>query len=106
LSLFVGVAILAIVGSLPFPVGPFTLGGIVNAIVLALGLGAILILLQDRLRILRETPTTGRANGQPSVTMLPPRAEEARAIPPPILDDVPQPPGMDNLPPGFKWWDD
>ncbi len=101
LGLLVGVALLAIVASLP------VIGWIINAIAAFLGLGAILIILQSRVEAARDATATPRI-----VTVSPPtmprRGEDPRLVPPPppILDDNPQPPGMGNLPDGFKWWED
>jgi hypothetical protein len=37
---------------------------------------------------------------------LPSRSTEAHQFPPPMLDSGSRAPGMDNLPAGFRWWDD
>ena len=100
LSLGIGVLVLAILGSLPAP-----LGWIVNAVALFLGLGAILSVLQTQLRALRESPAeTPRYAAEKQE--LPRSPEDARQFPPPIINDKPAAPGMDNLPEGFEWWDD
>ncbi len=102
LSLGVGIVALAFLGSLP------TVGWIVNGVALFLGLGAILIVLQTQLRTFRETsPVPSRyPRYAPDKPELPRSPEDARQFPPPILDDRPVAPGMDNLPEGFEWWDE
>lgn len=86
-ALALGVLILAVISSLPM------IGDVFNALALFLGLGAILTLVQRELDHARHpTPTRARSAG-------------TLQIPPPILEDLPSGPGMDNLPDGFKWWD-
>jgi hypothetical protein len=87
-SLLLGIFILSIFASLPI------VGWLVSAVALFLGLGAILILLQEKLE---------KARTAPPVTT-PADAIEARQTPPPIVEDGPREPGMENLPQGFQWW--
>lgn len=95
-ELLVGCFLLALLFSLP------VIGWLLSAVAAFLGLGAILTHLQGyfearrRLSIVRISPSTS----------LPSRSEEARHYPPPMLDSGSNGPGMDNLPPGFQWWDD
>lgn len=100
ISLFAGVFILAVLSSIP------TFGWIFNALALALGLGAILIMLQNQLRTLRERTLVPSPYAARYVfeRQLPPRPEAARQLPPPMLDEAPRPIGTDNLPEGFDWW--
>jgi hypothetical protein len=96
ISLLVGLALLALAGSLP------VIGWVVNAVVVFLGLGAVLIVLQAQLRSYRDgAPASIRVT-----PILVKSGYETPVFPPPMLDDGPKTPGMDNLPPGFKWWDD
>lgn len=85
IGLLIGVLLLAFTASLP------AIGWAVNAIAAFMGLGAILILLLERIVSNRQTAPA-------------PALEEARQSPPPIPEDTPRPPGMDNLPEGFNWW--
>jgi hypothetical protein len=103
ISLIAGVAILAVTASLPF------VGWLFNAVALFLGLGAILTVLQHQWQRFRETtptPVTYPAGYPLTFPPLPSRSEDARHIPPPIIDDSDVPPGLDNLPDGFTWWTD
>lgn len=95
ISLVVGAAILSLLAWLPF------VGSVVTALALALGLGAV-IMAVTRIQF-REPPRP-----QPhSATVLPRRIESSRQIlPPPVIEDGPSSPGMENLPEGFEWWDE
>jgi hypothetical protein len=88
ISLLIGVAVLALLSSLPF------VGWLVNALALFLGLGAILTLLHEELQRTRmqlQGVTAGSTiQGQP--------------VPPPVTDE-PRDPGLENLPEGFHWWE-
>ncbi|HVU11511.1 MAG TPA: hypothetical protein VHD90_09545 [Phototrophicaceae bacterium] len=86
-SLAAGAVFLALVSSLPY------VGLIVNALAAFFGLGAILTLLQEQLEN-RSTPPLAA----------PTLPEQARQLPPPIIEDRALGPGMDNLPEGFHWW--
>ncbi|MFN8371815.1 MAG: polymer-forming cytoskeletal protein [Anaerolineae bacterium] len=85
-SLFIGVGLMALATPLP------VIGLIVYGIAAALGLGAVLSVVQGQIRAARENNT------------LPPLPEDVP--PPPPLAIEPLGPGMDNLPPGFRMWDD
>jgi hypothetical protein len=101
LSLFVGVALLSLTASLPI------IGWIFNGVSLFVGFGAILIILRTRVEQIRETAPI--APPRYTVTLpplLPRQSEEARQFPPPMIDDATRPPGMDNLPEGFQFWED
>jgi cytoskeletal protein CcmA (bactofilin family) len=95
-GLLVGTTLVALLISLP------TVGLILNAIAAFLGLGGILIGILATIRGARDRlySPTGQA--------FPSRSSRASAypLPPPLPEDVPSRPGMDNLPPGFRWWDD
>lgn len=95
LSLTIGTALLALFASLPL------IGWMFNAMALFLGLGAILVTILTQIRQLRETTAAPAPvyYGADTVVLTP-----TPHFPPPILED--QPRGMDNLPDGFKWWDD
>jgi hypothetical protein len=96
-SLLVGVTLLALLGSLP------TIGWVINAVALFLGLGAILTVIQGEMRALRDnvahTAPVYYAEGESDAT-----ADETAisvTMPPPMLEARVPEPGMDNLPPGF-----
>ena len=87
LALLIGVLILALVASIP------VVGDVFNALALFLGLGAILTLVQRELDHARQQAPVKARGG------------EMLKIPPPILEDRPSSPGMENLPDGFKFWE-
>ncbi len=89
-SLAAGAVFLALVSSLPY------VGLIVNALAAFFGLGAILTLVQEQLE------NAGQAAAAAAAT--PTLSEQARQLPPPIIEDKALGPGMDNLPEGFHWW--
>lgn len=89
-SLASGVIVFSLLSSLPY------VGFLLNAVGAFFGLGAILMTLQRQLEIARQ------AN---AVAPLPATyPEAARQLPPPVIEDKPRGPGMDNLPDGFHWW--
>ncbi|NWG16693.1 MAG: hypothetical protein HXY41_08665 [Chloroflexi bacterium] len=92
IGLMVGIVVLALLVSLP------AVGWVVYLVAIVWGLGAVPLAIQHRLR-----PAYDRA---PALPFRLSAAESPTAPPPPILDDTRQAPGMDNLPPGFKWWND
>jgi hypothetical protein len=92
LNLVVGVALLAVLYSLPL------VGWFLSALSAFLGLGALLLIVRGQVRVIRDAPGTR--------IRLIPRLRDIPQIPPPILGDSTQPPGMDNLPEGFQWWND
>lgn len=100
-SLAVGALAVGLVVSLPM------IGWLVNAFTLFIGLGAIVNLLQAQLRVLRET---GRFGPNAYATRPSPRlgsrqgAIESR--PRPVIPAPQRPPGTEDLPPGFEWWED
>ena len=90
-NLGAGVLLLSILVFLP------VIGGAINALSLAFGLGAIFVTLtqiQPRDAAHRQ-PLAVRVQGQPR-----------QIPPPPITERGSRKPGMDNLPEGFEWWDD
>ncbi|MFQ3566033.1 MAG: polymer-forming cytoskeletal protein [Aggregatilineales bacterium] len=89
ISLFVGVGLLSLVVSLPL------VGWIFNAIAAFLGLGALMLLLQEQVRESRRAAPPHELPSDP---------HEARRLPPPLVVDEPRLPGTDNLPEGFNWW--
>jgi cytoskeletal protein CcmA (bactofilin family) len=97
ISLFLGIFLLSVLVSLP------VVGIIVSAVTAFMGLGAILIVVSNQMRALRDSIPTTSLRMNPLTTA---RRTDTRSLPPPIVvDDGPEP-GMDNLPPGFEWWDD
>jgi hypothetical protein len=99
-GLLIGTGLLALLSSLP------VIGWVINALALFLGFGAVVIGAQAKLRLYRDVggPTALRVGV--AAPLLPRRPERAHPFPPPIMDDNIQSVGMDNLPVGFKWWDD
>lgn len=95
-QLAVGSLALAIVFSLP------AVGWLLSAVAAFLGLGALLNDLQGQIEA-RRRPQIVRPGGQ---IALPSRSAEARNYPPPMLDGGQKAPGMENLPTGFRWWED
>lgn len=91
LNLLTGVALLALVVFIP------VLGTIVNGVALALGLGAIFLTIAQ---------FRGFNRPRAAPVTIPSAPEDARQMPPPIVEDAPRGPGMDNLPAGFRWWND
>ncbi len=89
--LLAGVALLAVLYSLPL------IGWLLSAVSAFLGLGALLLIIRGQVRMIRDAPGT-------RVRLLP-RLREIPAIPP-MIGDSKRPPGMDNLPEGFRWWED
>ncbi len=86
-SLLIGVVLVSLAASLPY------VGWVLNALMAFFGLGAILMLIQRQLDVARAT-----------VPPEPTYPEEARQLPPPLVEDTPRAPGMENLPNGFHWW--
>ncbi len=96
ISMIVGILLLSVVVSLP------VIGIIVSAVTAFMGLGAILIVINNQMRALREQvpapalrmKAISTSNRSPSRQYAPPMLQEGSG------------PGMDNLPEGFDWWDD
>ena len=100
-SLALGALIMALLNSIP------VIGWIINALTLFIGLGAILLIVQTRAEAAREAaPSKHYISVQ--APSLPRRSESDRLLvpPPPPIDTMTGPVGMDNLPEGFHWWDD
>lgn len=88
IPLVIGVALLSLLIYLP------VIGLVINALVLALGLGAM------SQAVMQMRPAARRA------PVLPELRTTTSLVPPPIIEPQPRGPGMDNLPQGFRWWDD
>jgi cytoskeletal protein CcmA (bactofilin family) len=121
LSLAAGLLILALAGATP------VIGVAFDALALFLGLGAILIVVRAQFVRLWEAGgsryaerVSERAGEQPALPYFPEEvdalaaavddpADDDRAVDLPVSTPAPQPvprgPGMDNLPPGFRWWE-
>ncbi len=105
-SLFIalasGLLVLTLFSAIP------VFGWIFTAMVLFLGLGAILSVVRSHLKRFRETPVTASAPPsyyQPeTISVLPYFPEETRHYTPPTLNIPPPIIGTDNLPDGFDWW--
>jgi hypothetical protein len=96
LGVAVGAGLIALATSLP------TVGWVINLAVIGLGLGAILRLLwkMTRPQVITSPGPMRVVLTPPAVMALPPQ------LPPPLVDDTPPARGMENLPAGFRWWDD
>jgi hypothetical protein len=104
LSLLIGVITLAVLASLP------VIGLVINAVAAFLGLGAILTLLQIQFGAARDNIGTPRYTTVSSIAgasrIVTPPGERPTLPPPPIIEEPPRGLGMENLPPGFHWWDE
>jgi hypothetical protein len=98
ISLVVGILLLAALAALPAVGWAFNWGAVL------LGVGAIVITVYQRNVQRREAAFVPSFGIEPPP--LPRYPEEARQFPPPITHTPPRAPGMENLPPGFVWWDD
>lgn len=96
ISLFAGALIVALLSALP------AVGGLVNLAAAIFGLGALARAVYSLLRHSRGRPLAAAFRPPPPLES----REGEPPFPPPIADDAPRMPGMDNLPPGFRWWDD
>lgn len=93
LSMVIGAVIFGLLTWLPL------IGTLIAALSLALGLGAITIMLT---RIQFREPS--RPQPSPDWSVLPDINTTFKPLPPPIIDEHQQGPGMENLPQGFNWW--
>ncbi|MCB9455774.1 MAG: hypothetical protein H6671_07310 [Anaerolineaceae bacterium] len=98
ISLIVGIILLTALAALP------VVGWVFNWGAVLLGLGAIVATIYQRNATRRETALMPPFLAEPPP--LPRHPEEARHYPPPIITTTSRAPGMENLPPGFVWWDD
>jgi hypothetical protein len=87
-SLLLGIVFLALIASIPY------IGFVINSLAAFFGLGAMLTLIQREIDLAREAVAIPE----------PLHPDQARQLPPPVIDDKPLGPGMDNLPEGFQWW--
>jgi cytoskeletal protein CcmA (bactofilin family) len=95
IQLLLGTAILAFLSALP------TIGWWLSLLLAFAGLGWLIANGQS---VLQFAPImAGRRVESPRI--LPTGSQEARQYPPPLLRDGTAP-GMDNLPSGFRWWDE
>lgn len=92
ITVLVGSGVLALLVWLP------VVGWVINSLALLLGLGAI------TLHILQTSTAPSAKPSLPDLSHI--LGEEAApiALPPPITKPVSRPPGMENLPDGFIWW--
>ncbi|MBZ0296871.1 MAG: hypothetical protein K8L99_30195 [Anaerolineae bacterium] len=95
ISMVVGAVIFGMLTWLPL------IGTLIAALTLALGLGAITILV-TRIQF-REPP---RPQPSPGWSVLPEININQKPLPPPIINDREEGPGMENLPKGFNWWEE
>lgn len=98
-GMVLGVGVIAVCVSLPI------VGWLINALVLFLGLGAVLVVVGESVRTWRENPVAPPAftGYRPIIVARTTRhtATEQEAPPMPILAEQAQ--GMENLPEGFRW---
>jgi cytoskeletal protein CcmA (bactofilin family) len=97
----VGCALLALLSPVP------VLGWVLQALAIVFGLGALALAFrqwwQQRRGFLPRRPL----RPLDMETLMHLARTNPRRIPPPPLVDLPaRPPGLDNLPPGFTWWED
>lgn len=104
ISMGIGLLLLSMLGSIP------VFGWAFNALALFLGLGAILTVIRAQFRRFREAgaplPPPLPLHYADELPALPYFPEDAQRFAPPLIDDLPQPMGLDNLPAGFRWWKD
>jgi len=94
LSVAVGAVLIALLGAFS-PVG-----WVVNLLSAAIGLGAIWRAVNKALKRPAPPPSASVVRVRSDMAALSPR------LPPPLSDSKPAPRGMENLPNGFRWWDD
>ncbi|GEM_PF-4368908 len=98
-----GSLVLAILEGLPF------IGWFVQLGALLMGFGALIASLVrrsgSRLASAPNPPPLVTINDEAFLGGFNRASADARRLPPPIPDDTTQPPGMNNLPDGFKWWE-
>lgn len=88
----VGSAVLSLLVWLP------VVGWVINSLALLLGLGAI------SLYLFQTTTTRNPKPILPDFSHILGEETAPIALPPPITAPINRPPGMDNLPEGFSWW--
>ncbi|MBL8132382.1 MAG: hypothetical protein JNL42_11040 [Anaerolineae bacterium] len=90
LSMLAGIVLIAALMSLPY------VGWLFSVAASFLGTGALLLTVYRGFRPAAVPPMRQRSA----------RSSLALPAPPPIVEDTPEAPGMDNLPDGFTWWDE
>lgn len=100
-QLIAGVALLALVVALPL------VGALAQWAAIFLGVGAMVLTTQARIDHLRESASPMPAYVAVNPPLLARPGDDPRPAPPPppIINDERRPLGMDNLPEGFRWWD-
>lgn len=88
----VGSGVLALLVWLP------VVGWVINSVALLSGLGAI------GLYILQTTAASNAKPSLPDLSHILGDGDTPIALPPPITKPTNRPPGMENLPDGFSWW--
>ncbi len=97
----VGCALLALLSPVPL------LGLVINVLAILFGLGAMVLALRmwlEQLRGIRFNQPVKPLDYDKLIELA--RKNPKRVPPPPLIDLPIRPPGLDNLPPGFTWWDD
>lgn len=95
LATAVGATVIALASALP------TVGWVLNLVCIAAGFGTLVRMLVRYLRTSSpHAATPVRLVLTPGAITLSPQ------MPPPLVDETPPARGMENLPEGFRWWDD
>jgi hypothetical protein len=97
----VGCALLALLSPLPL------IGFAVNLLLILVGLGGMVLAFRLWLQQRRGIQFNRTVKPVDFETLMAIARKNPKRIPPPPLVEMPmRPPGLDNLPPGFTWWDD
>lgn len=95
LATAVGATVIALLSALP------TVGWVFNFICIAIGFGTLVRMFVRYLRT-----STPHAAAPVRLVLTPGAITLSPQLPPPLVDETPPARGMDNLPEGFRWWDD
>lgn len=95
LATAVGATVVALLSALP------TIGWMFNLVCIAIGFGTLVRMCVHYLR-----SSTPRAAAPVRLVLTSGAITLSPQLPPPLVDETPPARGMDNLPEGFRWWDD
>lgn len=97
----VGCTLLALLSPVPW------VGLAINVLAILFGLGAMMLALRMWLEQLRGIRFNQPVRPLDYDKLMEIARKNPKRVPPPPLIELPiRPPGLDNLPPGFTWWDD
>jgi cytoskeletal protein CcmA (bactofilin family) len=97
----VGCTLLALLSPVPW------VGLSINVLAILFGLGAMVLALRMWLEQLRGIRFNQPVRPLDYDKLMEIARKNPKRVPPPPLIELPiRPPGLDNLPPGFTWWDD